>query len=96
MGKDLTEIVFILDRSGSMSGLEADTIGGFNSMIQKQKKSGAGLWAPPGKNRLMRTTENVPAESDLPLSGQYKRNIRKKIENYKIFRYDGSIQASRG
>ena len=38
MGKDLTEIVFILDRSGSMSGLEADTIGGFNSMIQKQKK----------------------------------------------------------
>ena len=38
MRKDLTEIVFILDRSGSMSGLEADTIGGFNSMIEKQKK----------------------------------------------------------
>ena len=36
--KNLTEIVFILDRSGSMSGLEADTIGGFNSMIAKQKK----------------------------------------------------------
>ena len=36
--KGLTEIVFILDRSGSMSGLEADTIGGFNSMIAKQKK----------------------------------------------------------
>ncbi|MDO4557146.1 MAG: VWA domain-containing protein, partial [Lachnospiraceae bacterium] len=34
----LTEVVFILDRSGSMSGLEADTIGGFNSMINKQKK----------------------------------------------------------
>ena len=33
MKKNLTEIVFILDRSGSMSGLEADTIGGFNSMI---------------------------------------------------------------
>lgn len=33
-----TEIIFILDRSGSMSGLEADTIGGFNSLIQKQKK----------------------------------------------------------
>ena len=33
-----TEIVFILDRSGSMAGLEADTIGGFNSLIQKQKK----------------------------------------------------------
>ena len=38
MRKGLTEIVFILDRSGSMSGLEADTIGGFNSMIEKQKK----------------------------------------------------------
>ena len=36
--KGLTEIVFILDRSGSMSGLEADTIGGFNSLIAKQKK----------------------------------------------------------
>ena len=38
MRKGLTEIVFILDRSGSMSGLEADTIGGFNSLIAKQKK----------------------------------------------------------
>ena len=38
MKKDLTEIVFILDRSGSMSGLEADTIGGFNSLIARQKK----------------------------------------------------------
>ena len=36
MKKNLTEIVFILDRSGSMAGLEDDTIGGFNSMIQKQ------------------------------------------------------------
>lgn len=34
----ITELVFILDRSGSMSGLEADTIGGFNSMIDKQRK----------------------------------------------------------
>lgn len=37
MKKNLTELVFILDRSGSMSGLEKDTIGGFNSMLQKQK-----------------------------------------------------------
>ena len=35
---NLTELVFILDCSGSMSGLEADTIGGFNSMIQRQKQ----------------------------------------------------------
>ncbi len=38
MRKGLTELVMILDRSGSMSGLEADTIGGFNSMIDRQKK----------------------------------------------------------
>ena len=38
MRKDLTELVFILDRSGSMAGLEADTIGGFNSFIEKQKR----------------------------------------------------------
>ena len=38
MKKGLTEIVFLLDRSGSMSGLESDTIGGFHSMIEKQKK----------------------------------------------------------
>ena len=37
MKKNLTELVFILDRSGSMAGLEKDTIGGFNAMIEKQK-----------------------------------------------------------
>ena len=37
MKKNLTELVFILDRSGSMAGLEGDTIGGFNAMIEKQK-----------------------------------------------------------
>ena len=37
MKKDLTELVFILDRSGSMSGLEQDTIGGYNSLLEKQK-----------------------------------------------------------
>ena len=38
MGNNITEIVFILDRSGSMSGMEDDTIGGFNSIIENQKK----------------------------------------------------------
>ena len=38
MKKNLTELVFILDRSGSMAGLEKDTIGGFNAMLEKQKK----------------------------------------------------------
>ena len=39
MNNNLTELVFIIDRSGSMHGLEADTMGGFNSMIEKQKYS---------------------------------------------------------
>ena len=38
----MTELVFILDRSGSMSGLEADTIGGFNSMLAQQARR----WSP--------------------------------------------------
>ena len=45
MKKDLTELVFILDRSGSMGGLESDTIGGFNSMLTKQQ-------AEPGECRI--------------------------------------------
>ena len=45
MNNNLTEIVFILDRSGSMAGLEDDTIGGFNAMLEKQKKE-------PGKALL--------------------------------------------
>ena len=38
MNNNLTEIVFILDRSGSMAGLEGDTIGGFNALVERQKK----------------------------------------------------------
>lgn len=38
MDKGLTELVFILDRSASMEGLEKETVDGFNSMIEKQKK----------------------------------------------------------
>jgi len=45
MHTNLTELVFILDRSGSMSGLESDTIGGFNSMLTKQQ-------AEPGQCRI--------------------------------------------
>ena len=41
---NITELVFILDRSGSMAGLEADTIGGFNAMIEKQKKQDGLCW----------------------------------------------------
>ena len=41
---NITELVFILDRSGSMGGLESDTIGGFNAMIEKQKKQDGVCW----------------------------------------------------
>ncbi|MBQ6555192.1 MAG: hypothetical protein IJL89_08170, partial [Firmicutes bacterium] len=40
MKNNTTELVFILDRSGSMAGLESDTIGGYNSMLEKQKNEG--------------------------------------------------------
>ena len=40
MHTELTELVFILDRSGSMGGLESDTIGGFNGMTSRQKAEG--------------------------------------------------------
>ena len=43
MRKGLTEVVFILDRSGSMAGLEEDTIGGYNSMLGRQKKEDGGI-----------------------------------------------------
>ena len=38
MKNNITELVFILDRSGSMAGLESDTVGGFNAMLERQKK----------------------------------------------------------
>jgi len=44
MEKNVTEVVFILDKSGSMSGQEADVIGGFNSMIEKQQKTEGKVW----------------------------------------------------
>lgn len=39
MKRNVTELVFILDKSGSMAGLEADTIGGYNTMVMKQQKT---------------------------------------------------------
>ena len=45
MKSNTTELIFILDRSGSMGGLESDTIGGFNSMLAKQQ-------AEPGECRI--------------------------------------------
>jgi len=70
MKKGLTEIVFILDRSGSMSGLEKDTIGGFNSTIEKQKKEEGEAFVSTilfdGKSEMLH--DRVPLASVAPLT----------------------------
>ena len=72
MKQNLTELVFILDRSGSMQGLEKDTIGGFNAMIEKQKKE-------PGEafvstvlfdDRAEVLHDRVPLHEVRPITGQ--------------------------
>ena len=64
MKKGLTEIVFILDRSGSMAGLEEDTVGGFNAMLEKQK-------AEPGEaliSTVLFDSESVVIHDRVPLA----------------------------
>ena len=60
----MTELVFILDRSGSMSGLESDTIGGFNSMIEKQKKEDGAAFV----STVLFDTESTVIHDRLPLT----------------------------
>ncbi|MBR2894801.1 MAG: VWA domain-containing protein [Oscillospiraceae bacterium] len=60
----MTELVFILDRSGSMSGLESDTIGGFNSMIEKQKREEGTAVV----STVLFNSESVVIHDRLPLS----------------------------
>ncbi len=72
MKKGLTELVFILDRSGSMSGLEADTIGGFNSMIEKQKEADGEAYVSTvlfdGENEVLH--DRVPLTKIEPLTAK--------------------------
>ena len=44
MGNNITEMVFIIDKSGSMAGYESDTVGGFNSMISRQREAGGKVY----------------------------------------------------
>ncbi len=65
MTKEMTELVFILDKSGSMGGLESDTVGGFNALIAKQKKE-------PGDARVTTVLFNHGYEllhDRIPLNG---------------------------
>lgn len=68
----ISEIVFILDKSGSMNGLESDTIGGFNALIEKQKKeNGICLVSTVLFSDTMQTVhDRVPLESVQPMQAQ--------------------------
>ena len=63
MKKNCTELVFILDRSGSMAGLESDTIGGFNAMLEKQKKQEGACWV----STVLFANESAVIHDRLPL-----------------------------
>ena len=69
MRKDLTELVFILDRSGSMHGLEGDSVGGFNAMLEKQKaEEGTALVSAVLFNNVSQVLyDRVPLENIQPM-----------------------------
>lgn len=72
MKNNLTELVFILDRSGSMAGLEGDTIGGFNAMIAKQKKEdGKALVSTVLFDNFSEVLhDRIPLESVVPMANK--------------------------
>lgn len=70
MKRNVTELVFLLDRSGSMAGLESDTIGGFNSMLKKQRKGSDRVYVSTVlfDDRMEVLHDRVPAERVKPLT----------------------------
>ena len=70
MKNDITELVFILDRSGSMAGLEGDTIGGFNAMLEKQKKQDGTCYVSTVlfANESHVLHDRVPLQSVMPMT----------------------------
>jgi len=70
MKKNLTELVFILDRSGSMGGLEKDTIGGYNSMLEKQKREEGSVHITTVlfDNRIEMLHDRMPIDAVEPLT----------------------------
>ena len=72
MKNNITELVFILDRSGSMSGLESDTIGGFNSLIEKQKTVDGKCWVTTVlfDNRSETVHDRVELAEVRPMTGR--------------------------
>lgn len=70
MANNITELVFILDKSGSMSGLEVDTIGGFNSMLEKQREHEGKVLVSTVlfNNRSKVLHDRIPLENVKPLT----------------------------
>lgn len=70
MKNNITEIVFILDKSGSMAGFEADTIGGFNATVEKQKKAEGTAYVSTVlfDNRIEVIHDRVPIENVNPMT----------------------------
>ena len=75
MNKNLTEIIFLLDRSGSMGGLEKDTIGGFNAFLERQCRH---------KGETIVTTVLFDDEVETLWSGADARNVTLTRENYYV------------
>lgn len=71
-GNNITELVFILDRSGSMSGLESDTIGGFNAMIAKQKQEDGTAYV----STILFDNESSVLHDRMPLSKIPKMTVK--------------------
>lgn len=70
IGSEQTEVVFILDRSGSMSGLESDTIGGYNSMLKKQTEEPGTAWITTVlfDDRVELLHDRIPLAEMLPIT----------------------------
>ncbi len=75
----MTELVFILDRSGSMSGLETDTIGGFNSMLARQKKEAGEAVVSTALNYEVISEAVCSVRAARPLSADWKRRIDEDV-----------------
>ena len=82
MKNNLTELVFILDRSGSMAGLESDTIGGFNAMIQKQKQEPGDCYVSTVlfDNSTKVVHDRVRLEHVRPITGRTARGLRSSMK----------------
>lgn len=77
MKNNITELVFILDRSGSMAGLEGDTIGGFNALIQKQRKEEGECYVSIRTQTEIGITMDIPVTREERLTAESPNSLPK-------------------